>query len=160
MPRWTCGVRHRLAGALLAVWAIGVAGAQEAAPACGADERCEAIRTFFRGHGSYLSALAPEFLKAADANGLDWRLLPAISFVETRGRHPGKKANIFGWNSGRTRFASVEAGIHFVAGRLAKSPIYAGRTAMGILHKYNPVRSTYPPRVAAVMMEMAPHPVL
>ena len=99
------------------------------------------------------------FVRAADDNGLDWRLLPAISIVETTGGKHGTPSNIFGWDSGRARFKSVEAGILYVAERFARSPIYAGRTALGILHKYNPARKLYPPKVTTVMLEMATHAV-
>lgn len=79
--------------------------------------------------------------------------------VETSGGKHGTPSNIFGWNSGRTRFPSIEAGILFVAGRFAASPIYAGRTAMGILQKYNPARKVYPLKVTKYMLEMAPQAV-
>lgn len=157
-----CGSEFRslLAGLFLTACVAGMAGAQGVADrGCETDPRCVAIQAFFRSHSSSLGTLAPAFLKAADENGLDWRLLPAISVVETKGR-VGKRANVFGWNSGRTRFASVEAGIFHVARRFARSPIYAGHTAMGILRKYNSRHELYPPRVAAVMLRLAPHPVL
>ena len=46
-----------------------------------------------------------------------------------------------------------------MAGRFAASPIYAGRTAMGILQKYNPARKVYPLKVTKYMLEMAPQAV-
>jgi len=99
------------------------------------------------------------FLRAADTHGIDWRLLPAIAMVESSGGKYGSPKNIFGWNSGRTRFRSLEAGIAYVAERFARSPIYSGRTAMGILHRYNPAKKTYPPKVTKFMMELSGEPV-
>lgn len=118
-----------------------------------------ALRNFFQRYESPLAKIAHVFLRAADAHRLDWRLLPALAIVETGGGKHGTPSNVFGWNSGRTRFASVEAGIHFVASRFAQSPIYAGRTALGILQKYNPARKTYPPKVVTIMQEITPEPV-
>jgi hypothetical protein len=103
--------------------------------------------------------LALVFLEKADEHKLDWRLLPAISMVETSGGKHGTPGNVFGWNSGRTRFPSVEAGIAYVARRFAESPIYAGRTALGILQKYNPARKSYPPKVTKYMLEISAEPV-
>jgi hypothetical protein len=117
------------------------------------------LRNFFLRYQSPLEKLAKVFLEKADEHRLDWRLLPAISMVETSGGKHGTPSNVFGWNSGRTRFATVEAGIAFVAGRFAESPIYAGRTAMGILQKYNPARKAYPPKVVRFMRELSLEPV-
>lgn len=159
MPPWTVKVSRLVFGAVLATWSAGVAQADPAAAACETDQRCEALRAFFQRHGSPLARTATVFLAAADRHGLDWRLLPAISIVETGGGRHGRKGNVFGWNSGRTRFKTIEAGIEFVAQRLARSPIYAGRTAMGILQKYNPARKVYAERVSQKMMELSPEPV-
>lgn len=136
----------------------GIGGSQPAAAPCDTDERCQAVRTLFRRHQSPLAEVAPVFVQAADRHGLDWRLLPAISIVETGGRQ-GRVNNVFGWNSGRARFKTAEHCILFVAERLAKSPTYAGRTALEILRQYNPARKSYPPRVAKVMLEISDDPV-
>lgn len=145
--------------ALLGASAVGVAQTGPAVPLCESDMRCLAIRNFFHRHGSPLVRLAPRFLAAADEHQLDWRLLPALSMVETTAGKFGRPTNVFGWNSGRARFKSVEAGIDFVAKRLATSPVYAGRTARGILEKYNPARAAYVGKVTKRMMEISPEPV-
>ena len=129
--------------------------AEPAASSCTSDNRCQALRNFFLRYQSPLGKLAIVFVRTADEHRLDWRLLPAISMVETSGGKHGNSSNIFGWDSGKTRFASVEAGILFVAGRFAQSPIYAGRTALGILSRYNPARTAYPPKVTRFMMELS-----
>ena len=79
--------------------------------------------------------------------------------VETSGGKHGRPNNVFGWNSGRTGFKTVEAGIQYVASRFALSPIYRGRTALGILAAYNPARQLYPPKVIHFMMQLTPEPV-
>lgn len=159
MPPWTVRVSRLVFSAVLAACGAGVMQADPAASSCEADNRCQSLRSFFARHGSPLGGVAKVFLQSADRHGLDWRLLPAISIVETGGGRHGRKGNVFGWNSGRARFRSVEAGIEFVAQRLAKSPIYTGRTAKQILAKYNPARKVYAQKVTQKMMELSPEPV-
>ncbi len=126
---------------------------------CPQDDRCTTLKAFFSKHGSPLHTHAGAFLEAADEHKLDWRLLPAIAMVETSGGKHGRPNNVFGWNSGRTGFKTVEAGIQYVASRFALSPIYRGRTALGILTAYNPARQQYPPKVIRFMMQLTPAPV-
>ena len=159
MSPWTDRVSRLVLGAVLTACTVGVVHADPAASSCDTDTRCVALRNFFLRYQSPLHKLAHVFLQAADQNKIDWRLLLALSIVETSGGKNGTPSNVFGWNSGRTRFATVEAGILFVASRFAESPIYAGRTALGILRKYNPARKSYPPKVTKYMLEIAPHPV-
>ena len=142
-------------GAVLTACGVGVVQAEPAASPCNADSRCQALRNFFLRYRSPLENLAIVFVRTADEHRLDWRLLPAISMVETSGGKHGTPSNIFGWNSGKTRFASAEVGILFVASRFAQSPIYAGRTALGILRRYNPAREAYPPKVIHFMKELS-----
>jgi hypothetical protein len=159
MPPWTYGVSRLVFGAVLTACTVGVVQAEPAASKCDADSRCQALRNFFLLYESRLAKHALMFVKTADDHKLDWRLLPGIAMVETSGGKHGTPNNVFGWNSGKTRFASVEAGILFVARRFTRSPIYAGRTAMGILEKYNPAMKAYPPKVTRFMMEMSTAPV-
>lgn len=144
------------------VWTL-LAGCPEAALAagedCANDQRCVSLQRFFERYGSGLAKQAAAFLATADEHKLDWRLLPGIAMVETSGGKHSKRNNVFGWNSGRTGFASIEAGIRFVGGRFAASPLYRGRTAMGILRAYNPARAKYPPKVTRFMLELHPDPV-
>lgn len=142
-------------GAVLTACSMGVVQAESADSLCNADSRCQAVRSFFSRYKSPLENLAIVFVRTADEHRLDWRLLPAISMVETSGGKHATLNNVFGWNSGRTRFASAEAGILFVASRFAHSSIYAGRTALGILDRYNPARQAYPPKVTRFMKELS-----
>lgn len=126
---------------------------------CSEDARCETLRGFFAHYGSPLGASAEVFLEKADEYGLDWRLLPAIAMVESGGGRYARHNNIFGWNSGRTRFRTVAAGIDYVASRLAHSPMYRGRTSREILRAYNPSRRLYPLRVIRYMELLTSSPV-
>ena len=49
------------------------------------DPRLHVLENFFAARHCPVSGLAEEFLIAADKNGLDWRLLPSISLIESGG---------------------------------------------------------------------------
>jgi hypothetical protein len=138
---------------------VGIGRAEPAASMCDADSRCQALRNFFLRYQSRLDRQALVFVQAADEHRLDWRLLPSIAMVETSGGKHGTPNNLFGWDSGKARFPSIEAGILFVAARFTRSPIYAGRTALAILEKYNPSEKGYPPKVIRYMLEISTAPV-
>jgi hypothetical protein len=138
----------------------GIGMAASGAPVdCEKDGRCRALKTFFARQGSPLQAMASVFIEKADRYGLDWRLLPGIAMVESSGGKHYRRNNIFGWNSGRTGFRTVAAGIDFVASRFVLSPIYRGRTSRGILAAYNPAPQKYPPKVIRFMEMMEASPV-
>jgi hypothetical protein len=126
---------------------------------CDTDGRCRSLKSFFARHGSPLQTMAVVFIEKADQYGLDWRLLPGIAMVESSGGKHSRRNNVFGWNSGRTGFKTVAAGIDFVASRFAHSPIYRGRTSRGILAAYNPAREKYPPKVIHFMEMIEKVPV-
>jgi hypothetical protein len=99
--------------------------------------------------------LAHVFVKAADENHLDWRLLPSISVIESGGGKAYKNNNIFGWDSGLQAFSSISSGIEIVASRLAHSPLYRNRDSIGKLRVYNPSES-YIHDVVTVMNRISP----
>jgi hypothetical protein len=119
------------------------------------DPRLEAIQQYFGDRDCPLRDSAAEFLVAADQNELDWRLLPSISMIESSGGKDYRNNNVFGWDSCKESFTSVEAGIHFVASKLAKSRLYKGKNVDQKLLTYNP-QPDYAPRVKAVMRALGP----
>jgi hypothetical protein len=121
----------------------------------GQDQRLQRLRSFFNRLDSPAASEAREFIRAADENGLDWRLLPSIAVVETGG---GKKAphfNIFGWKNGREKFHSMREAIHTVARALARSKTYQNKNLRQVLETYNPGHS-YPSRVIPLMRTLGP----
>ncbi len=64
--------------------------------------------------------------------------------------------NILGWDSCRTSFPSVEAGIDLVAARLAKSTFYRDKDLDEKLALYNPNCSTTRRRVKSLMERLGP----
>ena len=117
------------------------------------DPRLLKMRIFFDAFDSPAYFLAEEFLLAADNNGLDWRLLPSISILESGGGKAFKNNNILGWDSCRQKFPSVTRGIHSVARSLATSKLYKNKSLDRKLSIYNP-HLGYPFRVKSLMTRL------
>ena len=77
------------------------------------DIRTEQLKEFFDYYRSPLSFYSAFFVLMADKYGVDFRLVPAISGVEsTFGKNiPFGSYNAYGWNGGKTKFDSWEKGI-------------------------------------------------
>jgi hypothetical protein len=118
------------------------------------DARLEAVRGFFEKTGCPARDYSQVFLDAADDYSLDWRLLPSISFVESTGGKTAPHNNIFGWDNGRSKFASPTAAIWGVARQLGASTIYRHRSLNRLLSLYNP-DPTYAVKVKSVMHQIA-----
>lgn len=120
------------------------------------DPRLHLLRKFFRQAECPAERFAHSFLQAADTYHLDWRLLPSISFVESTGGKAARNNNMFGWDSGRARFDSMEAGIHAVGYYLSHLGVYRGKTLDNLLATYNP-NAKYAHTVKLVMRSIAPN---
>ena len=109
-----------------------------------------AIRRFFEGYNSVLANYSQDFYDVSQAQGLDYRILPSISMVESSG---GKNApscaklNPFGWSSttspcGFYRFSSYQEAIHIVGEGLGRNRAYAKFKDTGSISElakvYNP----------------------
>jgi hypothetical protein len=119
------------------------------------DPRLRLIWQYFADRDCPLRDSAADFVAAADQNELDWRLLPSISMIESSGGKDYRNNNVFGWDSCREPFSSVQAGIHFVASKLAKSKLYKDKNVDQKLYTYNP-QPEYAHRVKAVMRALGP----
>jgi hypothetical protein len=120
-----------------------------------ADTRVEILRDFFERTDCPVAGMAHVFLEAADDYGLDWRLLPSLSFIESGGGRVANNNNIFGWNNGRASFNSVAASIHRVGYQLTYGQYYRDKDLDGILCAYNP-RAGYAAKVKSVMNQISP----
>lgn len=119
------------------------------------DPRIERLVRYFTRLHCPVVPLASDFVRAADANQLDWRLLPGISVVESGGGKAYRNNNIFGWDNGAHPFVSVRSGIHEVAYRLGRSPLYRNRDSVGKLRVYN-TDAAYGRAVLQVMSQISP----
>jgi hypothetical protein len=117
------------------------------------DPRLQKLRTFFSRSNCPALEYAHVFLEASDRHSLDWRLLPSISYVESTSGKAAAGNNLFGWDSGRARFASPTASIHMVAYRLSDAPRYRGKTVDQKLAVYNS-REGYVRKVRGVMRQI------
>lgn len=135
-------------------------GAPTAAPAPDLDPRLVRLKQYLIDRDCPLEKYATDLIEAADANDLDWRLLPSISVIESGGGKEYINNNVFGWDSCKQKFPTIRAGIHTVASRLANSHLYRGKDLEQKLRTYNPVVETYPAMVKAVMRSIAPAPAV
>jgi hypothetical protein len=115
------------------------------------------IRSFFRKRKCPAQRYAAEFVLAADRHRLDWRLLPSLALIESSGGKVFTNNNIFGWDSCRHRFPTVQAGIDIVAERLANSPLYRGKSVDEKLKVYN-AKPHYRMAVKRVMQQLEMEP--
>lgn len=105
-------------------------------PSATDDVRVAKVRRFFEKYNSPAAKHAELFVEVADRNNLDWYLLPSIAFIESTGGKHCQYNNIFGWNSGKKKFRSVEEGIRYVGEALTTGP-YKGKTTQQKLRAYN-----------------------
>ena len=77
------------------------------------------VQTDLKGLNQYKSA----FINAGQQFGIDYKLLISIAILESgwgTSTHAIENNNIFGWNSGVTKFKSVEHCIYYVAEFLSR----------------------------------------
>lgn len=92
------------------------------------DPRIEKLEVFLTNYDSPLASYAEQFIKAADENQLDWKLLPAITGVEsTFGKQiPAGSYNAYGWANGVFYFKSWEQSIDYVSQYLKEKYVDRG----------------------------------
>ena len=102
------------------------------------DQRLIRLETFFRSFGCPAPHHVTEYVGAADTYAIDYRLLPAISVLEsTCGVHEHQN-NRWGWASARRGFSSFRAGLEYIAHQLAEGRYYKNKTLEEKVHMYNP----------------------
>jgi hypothetical protein len=119
------------------------------------DLRETILQRFLRANHCPDEAYTGLFLYEADAQGLDWRLLPSISLVESGGGRTARNNNLFGWANGKMAFTSVGEAIHLVASALAHGRAYAGKDLKGKLAAYNQ-GPDYQAMVMDIMRQISP----
>jgi len=120
------------------------------------DTRTKAVRNIFKKYNSHLSDQAAIFVKYADEFGVDWRLLPAISGLEsTFGKFlmPGSY-NAYGWGGGRIYFESWEEGIKTINKALREKYMDRGATDVWSIGRIYAESPTWAVRVNSFMQEI------
>jgi hypothetical protein len=144
--------RYLLAGLTLCAGTIGDSGA---APS---DLRVAKLETFFLSYGCPTPHHAFEYVRAADAYQVDYRVLPAISLLESTCGEYGRRNNFWGWAGALKGFESIPAGIAFVTRQLADGSPYRDKALDEKLFTYNP-RSRYVREVRRLMVMIDPEDV-
>lgn len=125
-----------------------------------ADKRATLIDSYFTKKKMPLAGYGQKFVAEADKNGLDWRLLAAISVKESSGgkQYPRKTNNPFGWDSARMSFSSINHAIEFVSEKLGHGRYYRGKTTVQKLKTYNPpsISPHYSDSVIGIMKQIHP----
>lgn len=118
--------------------------------------RAEKIDNYFKERNMPLEGYGRKMVEIADKNGLDWRLLPAISIRESSGGKHMCQNNPFGWGSCRIIFSSLNEAIETVGYKLNNLPVYKGKTTKQKLYYYNgTVVQSYPDEVIAIMNKIS-----
>ena len=120
------------------------------------DTRTKAVQNVFKKYNSPLSDQAHFYVKYADEFGLDWRLLPAISGLEsTFGKFlmPGSY-NAYGWGGGHIYFESWEDGIKVINKALRENYINRGATDVWSIGRIYAESPTWSIRVNSFMQEI------
>lgn len=119
------------------------------------------IDAYYAKHSLPLEGYGMQMVLAAEANNLDWRLLPAIAMRETTGGKFACKQNPFGWGSCKIGFESFSEAITTVATHLGgnnprTARYYKGKETRAILTTYNPpsVVPTYADEVISIMKKI------
>jgi hypothetical protein len=102
------------------------------------DERHAKLDTIFQSFGCPAPYHVKEYLGAADTYAIDYRLLPAISVLESTCGIYQHENNRWGWASARKGFASFRAGLEYIAHELANGRYYKNKTLIEKVHMYNP----------------------
>src|SRR5437868_11877901 len=123
---------------VLGVTACAAVASDSTLPPESHDPRGARLEAFFKTYGCPAPLHINDYLRAADSHALDYRMLPAISLVESTCGAFEKMNNRWGWDSAQTGFPSVPAGIEFISSQLADGQPYRGKTVKEKLFTYNP----------------------
>ena len=110
----------------LAVWALTVSAHASVTPDSlerVSDQRHARLETFFQSFGCPAPYHVREYLGAADTYDIDYRLLPAISVLESTCGIYQRENNRWGWASARKGFASFRAGIGIYRASACRGPL-------------------------------------
>lgn len=128
----------------------------------GFDYRVANLRNFFNTYNSPLALYAEDFVLMADKYNLDYRLVPAISGVEsTFGKQiPSGSYNAYGWANGNYSFESWPNSIEVVSKTLRTQYVDRGANSVPeIARIYAPPSSTWAGNVQYFINKIDPLPL-
>ncbi len=115
--------------------------------------------SYLRNKKSPLEEYAENLILSAEENGLDWRLIPAITGVESSfgKRIPYNSYNAYGWANGEYKFSSWEKSIEIVSQTLNKKYIQRGAVSISkIARIYAPPSVTWAGKVKFFINQIDP----
>jgi hypothetical protein len=121
-----------------------------------ADQRFNRLEAFFQSYKCPAPHYVDEYLNAADSFAIDYRLLPAISVLESTCGTYQRHNNRWGWDSARKGFSSFRAGLQYIAHQLAEGRFYKNKTLEQKVHAYNP-RPQYAHLIRTLMRKIEDH---
>lgn len=126
------------------------------------DSRVIRLQKFFEKYNSPLAPYSFDFVFYADKYEMDWRLVPAISGVEsTFGKNiPKNSYNAYGWANGAYSFNSWEESIETVTKTLKEKYYDRGATNIyAVGRRYAPPSKTWAWKVNYFMAKIDSTPV-
>lgn len=121
------------------------------------DPRVGKLEGFLNNYKSPLAEYSFYFIYCADKYGIDWKLLPAITGIESTfgKRIPSGSYNAYGWGNGLSRFESWEESIDYVTKALAEKYVARGLdTPREISPVYCPPNPTWGSKVEHFMAKI------
>ncbi len=126
------------------------------------DKRVATLENFLEKYDSPLAPYSEVFIATADKYNLDWRLIPAITGVESTfgKRIPYNSFNAYGWANGEYRFTSWEESIEIVGEALRTKYEDKGAVSINqIARRYAPPSSTWAGKVKFFMRKIEAYPL-
>ena len=120
------------------------------------------LKNFLRKYNSPLEKHAGDFIYWADKYSIDWRLVPAITGVEsTFGRRiPKNSYNAYGWANGSHKFGTWEVSIEVVTSALRHKYINKGADSIPkIARRWAPPSKTWASNVSYFINKIDATPV-
>src|SRR5512143_1139468 len=97
-------------------------------PAVLRDNRYDRLESFFQSFGCPTPHYVSDYFGSADSYAIDYRLLRAISVLESTCGIYQRLNNRWGWDSARKGFSSFRAGLEYIARQLAEGRYYKNKT--------------------------------
>lgn len=104
------------------------------------ETRVAVIEAYFARRNAPLADIAQDFIDISERYGLDWRLLPAISIIESSGglRIPNDSYNPYGWGC-----SSTGACLRFHGWRSATEAVAAGLSNGRAYERWRQAKGNY-----------------